>query len=135
MATRAKDWLGQGYRDLEHAKHSLQFRDFEWVCFASQQAAEKAVKALIMSQGGEGWGHSITRLLEELPSEIRPNSDLFEAAKILDKMYIPPRYPNGFDIGKPGDYYTEKEAKEAIQYAEAIYNFCKDKIYCKREGH
>jgi len=54
--------------------------------------------------------------------------DLMEGAKILDKYYIPARYPNGFDTGAPVDYFTEKEAKEAIDYADKIIRFCKDNI-------
>lgn len=33
-------------------------------CFAGQQAAEKAVKALHLSLGQEAWGHVIARLLQ-----------------------------------------------------------------------
>jgi hypothetical protein len=43
-----------------------------------------------------------------------------EGAKILDKYYIPARYPNGFDTGAPMEYFTEKEAKEAVEYADKI---------------
>jgi len=42
--------------------------------FSSHQAAEKAVKALAMSLGGEPWGHSVFSLLSEtglsLPEDI-----------------------------------------------------------------
>lgn len=46
MAKRFKDWLAQAESDLGHAKKSSQMKDYNWACFASQQAAEKAVKAL-----------------------------------------------------------------------------------------
>lgn len=46
MADRSKDWLKQALRDLEHAKSSMENEYYEWACFASHQAAEKAVKAL-----------------------------------------------------------------------------------------
>jgi HEPN domain-containing protein len=54
MATREKDWLRQAKRDLEHAQHALEDEDYEWSCFAAQQAAEKAVKALYQKLGAEG---------------------------------------------------------------------------------
>ena len=38
--------------------------DFEWAAFAAQQGAEKALQALILSRGGEPWGHSIAGLVE-----------------------------------------------------------------------
>jgi len=46
VVSRAADWLRQALRDLEHAKRSVELGDYEWACFAAQQAAEKAVKAL-----------------------------------------------------------------------------------------
>ena len=38
--------------------------------FAAQQGAEKALKALILTRGGEPWGHSITGLVEALPRDM-----------------------------------------------------------------
>lgn len=49
---------------------------------------------------------------------------MLNKAKVLDKHYIPSRYPNGFDSGAPLDYYTEEEAKQAIEYAQTILKFC-----------
>lgn len=56
MAKRYKDWLVQSDDDLAHARKSLEMEDYNWACFAGQQAAEKAVKALYDFLGGEGWG-------------------------------------------------------------------------------
>ena len=47
---------------------------------------------------------------------------------MLDKHYIPTRYPNGFDSGAPTDFYTEEEAQTAVRHAEAILEFCRDQI-------
>ena len=47
-----------------------------------------------------------------------------ESAKILDKYYIPTRYPNGLDAGAPADAYTAAEARQAIEYANEIITFC-----------
>jgi HEPN domain-containing protein len=124
MPNRYRDWLRQADRDLMHARHSLEAGDFEWACFASQQSAEKAVKGLAERFGIDAWGHSVSFILKMLPPEIMPNEGLIEKAKELDKLYIQPRYPNGFPIGAPADYYTEKDAKEAIENGEAIYNYC-----------
>ena len=60
MATRAEDWLRQAKRDLEHARHALEDGDYEWSCFAAQQAAEKAVKAVYQKLGADAWGHSVS---------------------------------------------------------------------------
>ena len=127
MVSRARDWLRQAERDLEHARKSAELGDYEWACFAAQQAAEKAVKALYQKLGMEVWGHSISRMLESLPDEHRPNEDLVDKARELDRHYVPTRYPNFHPEGAPMDYYTKADAERAIEYAEEIVRFCRDK--------
>jgi HEPN domain-containing protein len=46
MTDRSKDWFNQALRDLEQAESSQAEGRHEWACFAAQQSAEKAVKAL-----------------------------------------------------------------------------------------
>ena len=53
MPNRSRDWLVQAERDLEQASDSRDAARHEWACFAAQQAAEKAVKALHLSVGQE----------------------------------------------------------------------------------
>lgn len=130
MGRRYKDWFSQAESDLEHAKKSLKMQDYNWSCFASQQAAEKAMKALYDFLGGEGWGHVIVKLLKELPEDrVAVDKELLRKAVYLDKLYILTRYPNGFESGSCCDYYTEEEAEEAIKYAEDILSFVKAQIY------
>ncbi len=124
MPDRSKDWLAQAQRDLNHAIHASNDGDYEWSCFSAQQAAEKAVKAAFLKLHGEGWGHSVSRLLSELDEKTAVGQDILDAAKALDKHYIPARYPNGFDSGTPGDYYTKKDAQEAINNAKTVIEFC-----------
>ena len=125
---RSKDWMDQADLDLKHALHSIENKDFNWACFAAQQAAEKAIKSLYLHLHMEGWGHVIKNLLEEISEDVEIPHNLFIAGKRLDQYYIPTRYPNGFDSGKPADFYTEKDAQEAIQYAKEIIEFCQNKI-------
>lgn len=122
MANRAQDWLA-------HARHALDDGDYEWACFAAQQGAEKAVKGLVPTLGGEGWGHSITRLLTDPAHRHGIPAALLSASKRLDEHYLLTRYPNGFDVGAPRDYYTVEEASVAINDAEQIYKFCKLSVY------
>ena len=124
MPNRWRDWLAQAKRDLNHAIHACEDEDFEWSCFSAQQGAEKAVKAVFLHLHGESWGHSVFALLKALSDKIEVSERLIEAAKNLDKHYIPTRYPNGFDSGMPGDYYTKKDAQEAIENAREIIEFC-----------
>ena len=125
---RWKDWRDQAERDVRHAQHAVEDGDYEWSAFAAQQAAEKALKALIMTRGGEPWGHSIIELVEALPKDLTVPPDLIEAASHLDKHYIPARYPNGFASGYPGKLYTRGEAEGAIADAEKILEFCRRRL-------
>lgn len=125
MSNRHADWMRQGEADLRHARNALEDGDYEWACFAAQQAAEKALKAVIQRLGGEPWGHSVTVLLGDLGDRLTVDEELRNAARRLDKHYIPTRYPNGFDTGAPTDYYTAGEAEAAIGDAQAIMEFCR----------
>jgi HEPN domain-containing protein len=124
------DWFRQAEADLEHAEASSREGDCEWSCFAAQQSAEKAVKALYYSLHGDPWGHSLLALIKGLPAAIAAKlpEGILDAAKTLDKNYIQTRYPNGFDAGAPTDYYTEKDAKESIAHAKSILEFCRAEI-------
>jgi len=122
---RSKDWIRQAERDLESAKTQLEHNFLEWACFLSQQAAEKAIKAVYQKIGGEAWGHSIKELLEGIEEKIDIPQDLIEKAKYLDRFYIPTRYPNGWPSGIPADYITKEETVNAISYSEKIVQFCK----------
>ncbi len=128
MPNRWRDWLAQAKRDLNHAVHACEDEDFEWSCFSAQQGAEKAVKAVFLYLHGESWGHSVFALLKALGDKIEVSEQLIEAAKNLDKHYIPTRYPNGFDSGIPGEYYTKKDAQEAIKNAREIIEFCEGRV-------
>jgi len=126
MPERHADWLRQAKRDLAHARRAAEDGDHEWSCFAAQQGAEKAVKAVYQRLGAVTWGYSVTMLLTSLPETCLPRETLVERAKALDKHYIPTRYPNGFEQGAPMDYYTRAEAERSIEDAQAIVHFCED---------
>ena len=128
MPERAADWFGQAERDLAHARHAREDGDHEWACFAAQQAAEKAVKAVILVHGGAPWGHSVLTLVRSLPEEAPAPEEIRDFARQLDKLYVPTRHPNGFDQGKPGDYFTETDASLAIEQAEAVLAFCRGQL-------
>lgn len=43
---RSKDWMDEAEGDLDHAKSDMERGFYNWACFSSQQASEKAVKAV-----------------------------------------------------------------------------------------
>ncbi len=128
MANRHRDWFRQSEADLEHASNAMSAGNYEWSCFSSQQAAEKAVKSLYIKNGLDAWGHTVSVLLGNLGPSAKVPAALLEAAKSLDKHYIPTRYPNGFDDGAPVDFYTKKEAAAALRQARRIVEFCRRQI-------
>jgi HEPN domain-containing protein len=126
MANRSKDWLAQAERDLEQAQSSRKEDRHEWACFASHQAAEKAVKALHLFFNQEAWGHVVARLLTELP--IGVPEELVEEAKVLDGFYIPTRYANGHPEGAPFEHFGKIQSRDAIQYAGEILEFVRSQM-------
>ena len=124
MAERSGDWLRQARRDLDSARAQRAAEFFEWACFISQQASEKALKAALQKLGGEAWGHSIADLLRALKERMEVPAELHASAVNLDRYYIPSRYPNGWAAGSPGDYFTDEDASAAIGHSQAILRFC-----------
>jgi HEPN domain-containing protein len=126
MADRSIDWFAQAERDLEQAKSSQKEGRHEWACFAAQQSAEKAVKALHLFLKQEAWGHVVARLLNELPTTV--SEDLLDKAKVLDGMYIPTRYANGHPEGAPFEHYGKIQSRDAINYAGEILEFVRSQM-------
>ena len=123
MAARANDWYRQAARDLEQAEDSRQAGRHEWACFAAQQAAEKAVKALHLHHGQEAWGHVVARLLRELPDDLRVPDVLVDRGRVLDNFYIPARYPNSHPAGPPFEHFGPLQSDSALDHARAILDF------------
>ncbi|HNR89503.1 MAG TPA: HEPN domain-containing protein [Spirochaetota bacterium] len=115
-------WYRQAQADLKAARGSMNTGSHEWASFQAQQAAEKALKALWYFSGADPWGHSIAKLILDLPEG--PYRDvvmpLLDSAKALDKLYIPTRYPNGLPDMIPAEVYTPAESRSAIACSEAI---------------
>jgi HEPN domain-containing protein len=135
MTQRAKDWFDQAERDLEQAADSRKSERHEWACFAAQQAAEKAVKALHLHLRQEAWGHVVAQLLSELPAHILVPQALVEKGKVLDNFYIPTRYPNGHPSGSPFEHYGPIQSEQAIQYAREILEFASLQMARSGDGH
>ena len=123
MPNRALDWLNQALRDQEQAEDSRRAERHEWACFAAQQAAEKAVKALHPHLGQEAWGHMVAMLIRELPETVTASEELVEKGRVLDNFYIPTRYPNSHPTGAPFQHYGPLQSEEALRYAGEIIAF------------
>ncbi|MGD2248291.1 MAG: HEPN domain-containing protein [Candidatus Methanofastidiosia archaeon] len=119
-------WLKQSEADFSAAQDSLKSKHFEWACFQAQQAAEKALKAFLYSQGLRSIiTHSITELL--IKAQEYASFDIsLKYAKTLDSYYIPTRYPNGLPgTNVPAHFYSKEDAELCINYAELILKIVK----------
>jgi HEPN domain-containing protein len=128
VMSRAGDWFQQAVRDLDQAEDSRRAGRHEWACFAAQQAAEKAVKALHLRLGQEAWGHVVAKLLQELPPAAAVSAPLVDKARVLDNFYIPSRYPNGHPAGAPFEHYGPLQSEEAIRHAREILDFVRPQM-------
>jgi len=118
----------QALRDFKAARDSAVDGNYEWSCFQAQQAAEKALKALLYAYGRSAWGHSIVELLDYLKEAVEVGEELYVAARELDRHSIPSRYPNAFESGYPGIYYDVQTASRAIECARVILEWARRKL-------
>ena len=99
-------------------------------CFNAQQAAEKGLKAVCYLLDTDPWGHSCTKLIQNLPEVERNRFDeAIEAALSLDKLYIPTRYPDALAELIPTEAFTQKEAEAAISLSQEILTLVEARIY------
>ncbi len=118
----AKRWLFTAKEDIEAAKILTDAKKYAHSCFLYQQAAEKAIKSIYYYYEENPWGHSIVKLIEDLrfiDLEIYNHLKNFkEDAMILDRFYIPTRYPNGLPDLTPGEAFGKNDAILAKEIAE-----------------
>jgi HEPN domain-containing protein len=120
----AMRWLRTGEDDLDAATVLKKNGKFPHACFHAQQAGEKAVKAVWYRADADPWGHSVRKLIEDLENVDMNLYDrlkgLLRAGTILDRFYIPTRYPNGLPELTPGEAYLEEDAEQCIRQAAEI---------------
>ncbi len=122
-ANRSRDWWKQALHDQEAARRNAEIGVYDWACFMAQQAGEKALKALVQHRGGDAWGHSARDLAALLPDDIEVPREVRDALPLLDRYYIPTRYPNGIDSGTPAETYGAQDAETAVGLCEKVLRF------------
>ncbi len=100
----------------------------EDLCFEAQQAAEKALKALLIYLSGEyPKVHAFTLLLERLEQLISVPNPIKEVVELSDYA-VEMRYP--------GDYYpvSEEEYERALELAARAIHWVKTEIEGREAG-
>lgn len=123
-----KAWLTKGREDLLFAKVALKETKFyDHICYLSQQAVEKYLKAVILTISGEITKkekiHNLNILAEKCKSRIDLNQ-FEEELRTLTEAYLPARYPDEAHLKA----FSREEAKSCIEMAERIINFIEEKL-------
>ena len=118
-----EDWLRYARSDLDLARAMPSGGILlETLCFHAQQAAEKALKGVLVARGSRcPRTHSIGRLLDLLAREA-PVPEEVQAAASLTDYAVAARYPGDFE---PVD---DTEYREAIRLAEAVVSWAESTI-------
>lgn len=119
-------WLVFASDDLKIIQAVIEEGVYHLACFHAQQSVEKALKGfIIFSKGSIEKIHSLVELLNEA---IKINKELErfrDYCLILDRYYIPTRYPDVLPGSLPNGLPGKDNAEEAHRYAGEIFDFIK----------
>jgi HEPN domain-containing protein len=112
-------WLKEGKADLRHAGRSLEIGDYNWACFAAQQAAEKALTSYILHVEGEFVRGNDLLALHRRAAKAG-GITLKEASLSRLSVYSTvARYPNA-GMERPSIGITKEQSEEAVATAEGV---------------
>jgi HEPN domain-containing protein len=118
----ASRWMRQARYTIASLGADMNAGFHAWACFKAHQAAEFALKALLRGAGVESFGHDLLDLWSKASRLCEALSELRHCITLLNKMYIPPRYPDAWAGGAaPFESYTERDSEEALDCASRIY--------------
>ena len=123
----AKVWLRYAEDDLGVAKHLFNTyypKPLSIICYHCQQAAEKAVKSLIVlygSQGGMPRKHDIFLLLNQIRNMVNIDEKFYDYADILSPYGVAMRYPNELVL-------EDRHAERALTMADEFVRWAEDSL-------
>ena len=127
MREEVEKWINFASEDLRMAELALKEKIYNQACFHSEQCVEKMLKAFIIFQGKSyPQTHKLTDLLSLVPEGTF--NDLREEIFLLDRFYIPTRYPDALPGTLPDGLPSEKDAKEAIETARLVFEKVKEEV-------
>ncbi|XP_041369657.1 sacsin-like [Gigantopelta aegis] len=133
----AKRWLRQATVDLEAAKKGLSnpsYDAFNWICFKSHQAAEKALKALLYNhdarRADQIRSHDLRSVARTLQVSFSHHlSDPVNQLESLVCDYNRMRYPDRLSFPQiPSDVYSRDTACNACRLAGDIVQYAGSQI-------
>lgn len=119
MTPETKEWYDMAVMDLGVARHldeTYRPKPLEIICYHCQQAAEKAIKALIIYYGGEGGMpklHDLSFLLNQIKNKVCIEDKYYDYADTLTPYGVSVRYPNEL-------FLEERHVKEALEFSDEI---------------
>lgn len=128
MTPRADAWLRQARSDLAVARLTADQGFHAQACYHAGQAAEKALKALLVAGGTiPPYSHSLDRLVEtvaELGIDATALTSLHLRA--LTRMNTESRYPQ--DDEAPIDRFDSNDSSKAVETADAVLAFAEAQL-------
>lgn len=122
---KTKGWLNMAEEDLLWAKASFEDKILRGACFAAQQAAEKALKAFLVSKGiTTPKIHDLVTLNHQCLNKNAQFQELEESCNILSPYYLSTRYPDVAQF----EEFSEKQTQDVITQAGKVVNFVKNKL-------
>jgi len=111
-------WIIFAREDLRMAELALAEGIFNQVCFHAQQCVEKAIKGWLEQQGQiPPRTHRMADLLALLSPDLM--GELTDAIRVLDRFYIPTRYPDALPGILPDGMPRRQDAEEALNVARS----------------
>lgn len=127
--TAAENWLKFVKDDVRSAEVLLEEEIFNMVCFHSQQAAEKSLKAFLRSHTKKV---PHIHVLEELCNMCLKRDPSFaqisDNCVALDIFYQPTRYPDAPLGSLPEGMPTKEQAEAALEKAKNVFEFVKQRL-------
>jgi HEPN domain-containing protein len=123
----ARRWLQTAEEDLAAARTLHDHEMYAASCFHSQQAGEKSIKAIWFFEDEDPRGHSVKKLVDEFAKkdDFPDLAEVNNFASLLDKYYIPTRYPNVLPDLTPGQVYTQSDAALGLVAASSFIELCR----------
>ncbi len=123
MKTNIEVWWKQAERDLKSAKNSFISKDYYVSALLSQQAVEKALKCLYLTEKGElSRIHDVVKLSREVNAPL----EIVKKCAEINPVYVEVRYPEGNEL--PADKINKDEAEEILEMAKEVLLWIKRQL-------